>query len=196
MDEVFDLNYSADMGMTTKIDEAERLFEGAGEGVQSGYSTVSAVLDRLNLNSGDRIIDLGSGYGRVGLIVGLLRPDLKFLGYEYVRHRVDISRATTKKFALEDHVRFLEQDLSLKSFRIPEAEVYYLYDPFSEDTYKYIVSQLVDLSRKRPVVIVTKGNARQWLIELACREGWQAAEEYDNGHLCIFRSPDPGLSYN
>lgn len=188
MDELFNLNYFADVGMKQELERTERLYEGAGVGVQSGYSTVLTALEKLYPSVGSRFIDLGSGYGRVGLVVGLMRPDLDFIGYEFVQHRVDIANTSTQNLGLENHVHFLTQDLSLKEFQIPEAEVYYMYDPFSEETYGHVLSQLIMISRRRKITIVTKGNARKWLIEVARRENWCEPEEFDSGNLCLFRS--------
>ncbi|MNU03300.1 hypothetical protein D3C72_2472680 [compost metagenome] len=63
-----------------------------------------------------------------------------------------------------------------------------MYDPFSEDTYGHVLSQLVEMSRHRKITIATKGNARGWLTETARREGWSEAEEFDSGNLCLFHT--------
>ncbi|WP_413291842.1 SAM-dependent methyltransferase [Bdellovibrio sp. HCB185ZH] len=189
LDEVFELNYDADAGMKIEtIDGGERLYEGAGVGVQSGYSTVLTALNHLQLAESSRFVDLGSGYGRVGLVVGLLRPDIDFVGYEYVPHRVHISAKTAERFQIHEHVQFKIQDLSLEEFSIPEAEVYYLYDPFSEETYKHVLDQLIEISHRKSIVIVTKGNARKWLLDVAARENWSQPMQYDSGNLCVFRT--------
>lgn len=187
LDEVLNLTYSADIGMKTDLANKERLYEGAGVGVQSGYSTVLTALRCAQPPPGSRFIDLGSGYGRVGLVVGLLRPDMDFRGYEFVQHRVDIASATSDKLGLSPHVHFYTQDLSLKDFQIPEADIYYLYDPFSEETYGHVLSQLVKISRQQNITIITKGNAKAWLMEVVRREGWPDPEELDSGNLCLFR---------
>lgn len=188
LDDVFNLNYQADVGMKTDLHGTERLYEGAGVGVQSGYSTVLTALRHLNPAPGARFIDLGSGYGRVGLVVGLMRPDIDFIGYEYVPHRVSIAKTTTAHMSMQSHVHFFTQDLSLKEFQIPDAEIYYMYDPFSEETYGHVLSQLIEISRRKKVVIVTKGNARGWLMDVVRHEGWPPPEEFDSGNLCLFHS--------
>ncbi len=188
LDKIFNLNYSADHGMKTDLNNTERLYEGAGVGVQSGYSTVLTALRYLNPQQNARLIDLGSGYGRVGLVIGLLRPDVDFIGYEYVQHRVDISNSTSHNLSIENHVRFLTQDLSLKDFEIPEADIYYLYDPFSEETYKHVLSQLINISRHKKISIATKGNARSWLMTIAKNENWPTPRQFDDGNLCLFES--------
>lgn len=188
LDKVLNLNYQAEVGMATDSKGSERLYEGSGQGVQSGYSTVLLALEHLKPKSGSRFIDLGSGYGRVGMIVGLIRPDIKFDGYEYVEHRVASSRASAENLDIQQHVQFYTQDLSLKEFKIPSADIYYLYDPFCEETYAHVLDQLVELSRVQPISIVTKGNAKAWLLKRAASEGWSSPVEFDNGNLCVFQT--------
>lgn len=188
LDEIFNLNYQADHGMVDPLKNTERLYAGAGVGVQSGYSTILTALHNLKLNSGDRLIDLGSGYGRVGLVAGLMHDHINFTGYEFVQHRVDIANLASQNFNLSDRIKFLTCDLSNPDFQIPDAEVYYLYDPFSEETYLYILSQLVNISRRQKITIVTKGNARAKLLEVATRERWPAPREFDSGNLCMFET--------
>lgn len=188
LDAAFDLDYKQDIGMKVDLLGTERLYEGAGIGVQSGYSTVLTALRYLNPSKNSRFIDLGSGYGRVGFVVGLLRPDIDFIGYEYVPHRIDVSNKTSKNFELQDHVHFHTQNLSQIDFKIPEAEIYYLYDPFSKETYQHVLSQLVEISHRKNISIVTKGNARGWLLEISANEKWPAPLEFDNSNLCLFRS--------
>jgi hypothetical protein len=188
LDEIFGLNYSADHGMKTVMTNTERLYEGAGVGVQSGYSTILMALRHLQLTPGMRVIDLGSGYGRVGLVLGVLHPDVNFVGYEYVPHRVEISNTTVQNFGLQSCVQFLAQDLSSAEFQVPDADVYYLYDPFSEETYRYVLSQLVAISERKKIIIVTKGNARKWLDEIAGVMHWPQPKVYHTGNLCLYSS--------
>lgn len=190
LDEVFNLNYQADTNMKVELHQTERLYEGAGVGVQSGYSTVMTALRHLNPKQGVHFIDLGSGYGRLGFVVGLMRPDIHFRGYEYVPHRVQASAEIAKKFMLSNHVSFFVQDLSLSSFKIPPATIYYLYDPFSDETYQHVFRQLIDISRQQKIFIATKGNTRQQLIGITKQENWKPPLEFDNGNLCLFESND------
>lgn len=186
MDEVFGLNYSADEGM--KATSKERLYEGAGIGVQSSYSTLLNALREINPAQGTRFIDLGSGYGRAGLVVGLLRPDIDFIGYEYVPHRVDIANSSVKNFDMQSHVHFYTQDLAAIDFKVPEADIYYMYDPFTKETYNYVLDQLQEIGRHHKIIIATKGNAREWMDEFSNRAGWLPVQELDGWNLCLYRS--------
>ncbi|MFG1591464.1 methyltransferase domain-containing protein [Halobacteriovorax sp. CON-3] len=188
LDDIFDLNYKLDQEMEYDHETKERLYQRAGIGVQSGYSTILLALDQIDAAKGSSIVDLGSGYGRVGLVCSLMRPDLDFVGYEYVPHRVEVSNNACEELGLEDNLVFKVQDLSLKSFSIPIADIYYLYDPFSKETYEYILEQILEISRHKEVTIVTKGNANIWLSSMAEENGWPSPTVVDEGNLCIFKT--------
>jgi hypothetical protein len=188
IDEIFQLDYQQDKNMLVDHETNERLYQGSGVNVQSGYSTILLAFEALNLKKGQIFIDLGSGYGRVPLVGALLRPDVNFIGYEYVDHRVESGNSASQKFGLEESLKFIAQDLSLDSFKVPVADIYYLYDPFSKETYEYVLNQIVDISKNRKIKIVTKGNAREWLMEIAQTNRWAEPILIDNANLCIFES--------
>lgn len=182
LDKIFELDYLTNE--VPVIDEKERLYEGAGVGVQSSYATTILALRYLNLPKGSRFIDLGSGYGRIGLVVGLMRPDIQFLGYEFVKERVDIANKASGHFSLDKHVNFITQDLSLPSFKIPVADTYYIFDSFTEATYATVMDQLQEMTLHKRITVVTKGNAKLWMKN----KFWTEPQEFYNGNLCIFRS--------
>lgn len=188
IDQIFELDYQLDKDMLVESDTTERLYQQSGVGVQSGYSTILLALEHLQVKSCSTFVDLGSGYGRVGLVCSLLMPDINFIGYEYVDHRVAVSNNAARFLGLENQLKYVTQDLSLKSFNIPEADIYYLYDPFTEETYRYVLQQIVAVSKKRSVVVVTKGNASSWLTIISDENLWQTPELIDGGNLRIFRS--------
>lgn len=189
LDKILGLNYETQIITQSEQDSSERLYLGAGCGVQSEYSTIFSALSKLNLGENSKVVDLGSGYGRIGYIIGLTRPDIYFEGYEFVNERVLLSQQITNNFELGNTVKFFSQDLSDKNFIIPIADVYYMYDPFTEETYKLILAQLVLISRKQKVFIVTKGNARLWLKASEQQESnWTELVQLHGGNLCIFSS--------
>lgn len=188
LDEIFKLNYQLDRDMIVDSFAKERLYQNAGVGVQSGYSTILLALHNMNALKGQTIIDLGSGYGRVGLVCSLLRPDLNFIGYEFVPHRVDVSNLAKQNLEISSNLNFYVQDLSLSNFKIPSADIFYLYDPFTEETYKYVLEQIIKISLLKKVTIVTKGNANGWLMKISNDFNWPKPQLIDEGNLCIFCS--------
>lgn len=182
LDQIFELEYI--LNEAPDIHQKERLYEGAGIGVQSSYATTLMALRYLNMTKGSRFIDLGSGYGRIGLVVGLMRPDIKFTGYEFVKERVDIANQSTTHLQMEEHVEFITQDLSDVNFKIPEAEIYYIFDSFTDASYSFIMDQLNVMTQSKKMVVVTKGNAKLWMNS----KYWHEPQIFNDGNLCFFRS--------
>lgn len=182
LDQIFELNYLQDEAaiMTQK----ERLYENAGIGVQSSYLTTLTALRYLNPAKNSRFVDLGSGYGRVGFVVGLMRPDIDFNGYEFMEGRVNMATNTCNNLGLGQHVHFHTQDLSAENFKIPEADAYYIFDSFSDETYKHVLARLQEIALTQKITVVTKGNARLWFKN----SNWSAPQELNDGNLCFFRS--------
>ncbi len=188
LDELFKLDYSLDKKMTSSQNHNERIFSNSGAGVQSGYSTILLALNHLNIEEGHQLVELGSGYGRVGLVSAILEPRLNIVGYEFVPHRVEIAQEACESLELSDSLEFKVQDLSEETFSLPEADIFYLYDPFNESTYKLMTSQILNISRRKKVTVVTKGNAKKWFRDTLATSDWEAPLEIDNGNLCIFTS--------
>jgi precorrin-6B methylase 2 len=188
LDCLFGFDYKTDGDQELQENSDERLYIGGGVGVQSGFSTILMALNLLSPKEGAKIVDLGSGYGRVGLVFSLLRLNIDFIGYEIVGERNEQANQAAKALGLSDRLQFITQDLSLAEFQIPEADIYYMYDPFTEETYQYILKQIKALSEKRSVTIVTKGNASQWLSKFSQDNDWEEPILLDKGNLCLFRS--------
>lgn len=182
LDQIFQLNYILDEA--TSITQTERLYENAGVGVQSSYLTTLTALRYLNPAKNSRFVDLGSGYGRVGFVIGLMRPDIDFIGYEFVEGRVNIATNTCNNLGIDQHVHFHTQDLSAKDFKIPAAEAYYIFDSFSDETYKHVLERLQEIALTKKITVVTKGNARLWFKNA----NWSSPQEFNDGNLCLFRS--------
>jgi hypothetical protein len=190
MDQIFEIQYSRESEMKRNLVTGERLYEGAGVGVQTSYTTILAALAHLDLDEGAHLIDLGSGYGRVDLTAGLWRSDLRSTGYEFVGHRVEVSNASAEKAGLSKRVQFVEQDLGKSNFVIPKADVYYMYDPFCEETYQRVLEQIKNFGREHSITVVAKGNAVRWVSNAIAGEGWKDPVNYEGGALSVFRSTD------
>lgn len=189
LDHVFNLDYKIEMQSSEAADETlERIYQGSGVGVQSTYNTIIIALNYLRIPLNARFVDLGSGYGRVGLVVSLLRPDIDFKGYEFVSNRVDLANAATHKLGIQKKTQFFHQDLSLADFKIPEAEVYYMFDPFTAETYTHVIAQLNVIAATKKIMIITKGNAREQFMTVAEKKNWSAPQVFSYGNFCLFRS--------
>ena len=86
------------------------------------------------------------------------------------------------------HLQGFAQDLAEPTFEIPEADAYYLYDPFCAETYRRVVDRLSAIARRRPITVVTKSGAGPWFLRLIRRDEWELPEEHDEKTLSLFRS--------
>lgn len=182
LDDIFGMHY--DFSETASITQKERLYEGAGGGVQSSYASVLLALRYLPLPKAAKFIDLGSGYGRLGFVIGLLRPDVEFYGFEYVNTRVQAANKICMNLQINQNVHFLTQDLSKSDFQIPVADVYYIFDSFTDETFQIVMAQLEQLALTHHMIVITKGNARLWMKK-GC---WSEPQEFHGGNLCFYRS--------
>lgn len=188
IDDVLEIDYLETKQMMPKADASERLYEGGGVGVQTSYSTLMKIFERLQPAAHSHLVDLGSGFGRVGLSTGLWREDLRFSGYEYVGHRVAAANASAERAGLGGRVRFMQQDLSDPSFQIPAADAYYLYDPFSLSTYEQIFARLSELGRRQATAVITKAGARASFQRCMDPSEWLPPESLDEGTILLYRS--------
>ena len=188
IDSFFNFEYSTEDDIEKTNPNQERLYQGSGSAVQSSYTTILLALRYLKMNKGSRFIDLGSGFGRVGLVLGLLRPYIQFTGYEFVQKRVETADHASQALNMSSHVHFQSQDLSAKDFSIPEADIYYLYDPFNEETYAHVISQLSLIAKNKKVTIITKGNAKDHFMNSSAKGIWSKPQVFEHGNFCLFRS--------
>lgn len=182
IDQVLDLEYITDEQALSE--QKERLYEGAGLGVQSSYATILLALRYLNLKKGSHFVDLGSGYGRLGFVLGLLRPDVQFTGFEFVTERVQRCNTICANLNINKQTEFITQDLSALDFKIPKAQFYYIFDSFTDSTYQHIIQQLQSIAEHQNITVITKGNARLWFNN----KSWSEPQEFNGANLCFFRS--------
>ena len=182
------LDYAEEDGMNADLAIDERLYEGAGAGVQTSYASIFRALDALALPRGACLVDLGAGYGRVGLSLALVRPDARTIGYEYVGHRVRAANRAAASAGVDGRARFYKQDLHDTAFEMPEADAYYMYDPFTPETYGRVFAKIREQAAARSIAVAVKGNgAARFEAEFA-KDGWRPPIACDEGTMRIFRS--------
>ena len=106
---------------------------------------VAEWLDGLGVR---RVVDLGSGAGKF-CVAAAIASSCQFTGIEQRPHLVHAARALARSFAVEDRVRFIVGTLG--QLEIPDADAYYLYNPFGENLFgpEGHVDDVVELSEER-----------------------------------------------
>ena len=112
------------------------------------YRVIADISDKLKLKPGALLVDLGSGVGRVGIVMGILNPKLNFLGLELMKERHFQAQQASKKLGLDKRIQFKCCDLSKN--KIPLADCYYLFNPFSYLTLRRVFQSLYVNSESKP----------------------------------------------
>lgn len=132
--------------------------------LQTPYSELKQICELLDPSPGSRVVDLGAGYGRMGLVLAGLYPEVSFLGLEYVPERVEEGSRVLKE--LECHKSKLAvQDLTQESFELPEAEFYFLYDYGTVAHIRKTLTQLESMALKKKYRLIARGKGSRSLIQ-------------------------------
>ncbi|MBC7813736.1 MAG: hypothetical protein H7175_21445 [Burkholderiales bacterium] len=144
------------------------------------------ILDMLNelpFTQADRFYDLGSGLGRVPIIVSLL-TDACAVGIEYEPTYIHYSRCSAQKLGIVD-VEFRNMDA--QEADLSDGTIFFMYTPFTGSILRKVLNSLRDLSQQRHITLCTYGPTTP-LIE---QESWLYPIRYAKGEiyrLAIFSS--------
>lgn len=122
-------------------------------GPQSDYSSLLRVLREINPQPGQWIADLGSGFGRMGMLIGLFYPEVRFTGLELVGERVDVANAAAKANGFTN-VEYHQQNLADRATPLPSADYFYMFNPTNGPTSNIITQKLVDLAATKDFQVV------------------------------------------
>ncbi len=131
--------------------------------LQTPYSECHRILQLLKIRPYQHIIDLGAAYGRMGIIIGGLYIKNSFTGYEYVSARVEEANRVYRELGFS-RCQLFQQDLFSKSFELPEADIYFIYDYGQVEHINHTLRQIEAVAQKRPVKVVVRGKFTRKMI--------------------------------
>jgi protein-L-isoaspartate O-methyltransferase len=144
----------------------------------SGLDEILFLLKNADLRPGATFVDLGSGLGKVVLLVALLTGAHAY-GLERDPHLVCHASAAARSLEL-DNARFIEGDI--REAPLPRADVYYMYSPLTQPT--AVVARLKELATERRTLLFSQaldlgqlpwlkatGAASYWLVKYEGRIG-------------------------
>lgn len=121
-------------------------------GVSRRYWTPLAVARRagewLEQYGATRTLDIGSGAGKFCVATALVSSG-EFIGVEHRARLVVAARELATRFEVADRVSFVEG--AFGRMETPEADAYYVYNPFGENLYDYreCLDEQVELTHGR-----------------------------------------------
>lgn len=134
------------------------------ETLQTPYAELRHMCELAKLGPGDRVVDLGAGYGRLGFILARFYPEAEFLGFEYVRERVEEGQRVFKALGLSKST-LLEQDLTAPDFILPVADCYFIYDYGKLEHIRATLGQLSAVADHHRFRVIARGKGTRGLIE-------------------------------
>lgn len=120
--------------------------------LQTTYHDLKTVFEIIKPAPSEKIVDLGAGYGRVGVLLHHFYPRTEFLGIEMVEERVSEGNRILKNLS-SFNKKILALDLNELS-ELPEGDIFFIYDFGSVDHIKKILEMLKKTPKR---LLVVKG---------------------------------------
>ena len=128
--------------------------------LQTTYHDLKTLFEIIRPRAGEKIIDLGAGYGRIGIFLHHFYPQSEFLGIELVSERVNEANRMLKSLKNINKKMIAENLSELKE--LPFGDIYFIYDFGSVDHIKMILELLKNTPKR---LLVVKGRiARQIMM--------------------------------
>lgn len=134
------------------------------ETLQTPYCDIYRILQILKLRPYQEVVDLGAAYGRIGVIIGGLYPKILFTGYEFVKERVNEGNRIFQKYGFKNS-KLLSVDLGNPEFKLPLADVYFIYDFGKPEDIQKTLKEIEGLSARRPIRVVVRGKWTREIID-------------------------------
>lgn len=126
------------------------------ETIQTPYSELADIVRRLPLKNGERVIDYGAGYGRLGLVLKDLHPGVSFRGIEFVPERVEEARRLG--------INVVQGDLTHPDFFPEAADHYFIYDFGKVPHIRELLNKLGAVADRKSFTVTGRGKGIRSLI--------------------------------
>ena len=134
------------------------------QSLQTPYSEIVAMVQKLNPKAGDVWMDLGAGYGRVGLILGFLCSDVQFYGYEFIAERVNEGNRIRQDWQIKNG-ELLQADLIQDQMDLTKGDVFFIYDFGSRSDVYLVLEKLKSVAAQRPIQVIARGRGvKNWIL--------------------------------
>lgn len=134
------------------------------QALQTPYSEIVDMIQKLNPKATETWIDLGAGYGRIGLILGLLCSDVYFHGYEYIAERVLEGNRIREKWQIKNGGLY-RADLNHDVIDFEKGDVFFLYDFGSRSDVFHVLEKLKQVAAKKSIRVIARGRGvKNWIM--------------------------------
>lgn len=129
--------------------------------LQTSYHDLKVMFEIIRPKAGERVVDLGAGYGRIGIFLHHFYPHSEFLGVEIVKERVDEGNRLLRTLGCHNK-KLAAIDLD-KMGELPEGDIFFIYDFGSVTHIKKVLEMLKHTPRR--LLIVRGQIARQIMLK-------------------------------
>jgi hypothetical protein len=134
------------------------------QSMQTPYSEIVEMINLLKPQDEQLWVDLGAAYGRMGIVLGLKHPKVKFIGYEVVSERVDEGNRIFKNWKLAS-ASLKKADISQPECMLEAADVYFLYDFGSKKDVYIVLEKLRLIAQKKSICVIARGRGmKNWIL--------------------------------
>lgn len=155
------------------------------QALQTPYNDIFEVFSLLKNESINSIIDIGAGYGRIGIVMNAIFPNASFLGYEILKIRASEGNRIFKKWNL-DNCLIENKNVLEDAFIIPEANIYFIYDFSEQEDINIILKKLS--KKKSKHFLILKGERTLSLLNKHYQTFWKPYGFSNNKELNIYSS--------
>ncbi len=135
----------------------ETVFAGSGCMATLPFPAFHEMLKGIPLKKGQRVVDIGAGFGRLGIYLAIMHPGVQFIGYEIVPERVAEFNRVAKALELDAEIKVVEQDLSDSNFSLALADYYYSWAPVNLITGKKLWFDLAEKAKTHSFSYIFRG---------------------------------------
>lgn len=126
------------------------------ETIQTPYEELIRVCSELKLSPGEKVVDLGAGYGRLGVVLRELYPGVLFHGIEFVPERVEEGKRLG--------INLTQGDLTDVGFFPDSADHFFIYDFGKVPHIKALLEKLSVLADQKKFTVTGRGKGIRSLI--------------------------------
>lgn len=128
------------------------------------YRELTELILTLGPQPGEHFVDLGAGYGRMGLVLNELCPGVRFSGFEIVKERVEEGNRVLSLNSCT-HASLYQQNLTSEDFLLPDADYYFLYDYGKVAHIRKTLEQIEEKVDQKTFKVIARGKGSRSIIE-------------------------------
>ena len=154
---------------------------------QTPYSEIYEFLLYFKNIDFNKVVDIGAGYGRIGIVLNALYPNCQFVGIEFVEDRVTEAQRVFNSLRLQN-AKMLSQNVISPHFVLPVSDIYFVYDFSDLRDLENLLRKFDILWDKQEFFIVVRGKALRSLIQNKYPQFWRLNGAFHNEHWSIYSS--------